>query len=61
MYDATGDLKAATDANGGVTRFDSGRLTLRRDGLGNETLYGYDQAGNITSVTSARGNVTRLA
>ena len=60
-----------TDANGNLTErgYDKlGRLTMVTEYIADdangipkyETVYGYDAAGNLTSLTDAKGNVTRF-
>jgi RHS repeat-associated protein len=61
-YDADGRLTSRTDGTGSSSfSFDSlGRLTTTTDGHGDKTSYGYDLAGNETSITYPNGKkVTR--
>jgi RHS repeat-associated protein len=61
-YDPDGRLTSRTDGTGSSSfSFDSlGRLTTTTDGHGDKTSYGYDLAGNETSITYPNGKkVTR--
>jgi YD repeat-containing protein len=61
-YDADGRRTSMKDGTGESTfKFDSlGRLTEAKDGHGDTTSYGYDLAGNETSITYPNGKkVTR--
>lgn len=57
-YDAAGCKIAETNANGEVilyTYSPAGDLLKLRDGKGQETFWGYDQHGRMTSKTNASG------
>jgi YD repeat-containing protein len=64
-YDAFGQLLTATDANGNVTTYADyqpvGFPELITDAHGNETITGYDERGNVTSVTDALEKTSTMA